>query len=201
MQRKKWKNYLLEGTLIVFSVMLALFLNQVVENIDTYRQKENAINRITVELERNLNVLENWLEVHDQMRLRTEQIITGENDSLKQQLMDQSFFNLQILTGDRSFIDSNLSNTAWETAKSTDIVNEFDFETLEKLTDVYTLQELVFNHTIQGISKIFFERETHNLKNIDATLIQFQLRFSELVGQERLLIEYYRKVIDGLKQK
>ncbi|NGP89928.1 hypothetical protein [Fodinibius halophilus] len=199
MQSKKWKNYLFEGTLIVFSVMLALFLNQVVQNIETSRQKEKAINKITAELERNLSVLENWLTVHDRIRIRTEQIVAGESDSLKQQLIAQPFFNLQILTDDRSFIDSNLSSTAWETAKSTDIVNEFNFETVETLTGVYALQDVIFNQTIQDISKIFFERETHNLENIDATLIQFQLRFSELVGQERLLIEYYREVIDGLK--
>lgn len=198
MQHKKWKDYFYEGSLIVFSVLLALFLNQIVLNIETSRQKENAINRITEELERNLSVMEKWLEAHEQIAVRIEQIVTGESDSLKQQLIDQSFFNFEILTGGHSFIDSNLSSTAWETAKSTDIVNEFDFETVEILTGVYTLQDLVFDQTIQNIVDTFFERETHNPENLDETLIQFNLRFQELAGQERLLLALYSDAIDDL---
>ena len=182
MQRKTWKNYLFESILIVFSVMLALFLNQVVENINTTKQKEKAIERISTELERNLAVLENWIDIHNNMKNRTEQIIAGESDSLKQQLLEQPNFNLILLTGGQSIIDSNLSSSAWEIAKSTRVVNEFDFDTVEMLTGVYALQDVIFNQTLQDISSTYFERETHDLDNLDATLIQFQLKFTELVG-------------------
>jgi hypothetical protein len=69
---------------------------------------------------------------------------------------------------------------------------------METLTEVYTLQDLLFDQTVHNIVETFFERETHNPDNLDETLIQFNLRFMELVGQERLLIELYRDAIDDL---
>ena len=201
MKSKTWKNYLFEGALIVFSVMLALFLNQIVENINTSRDKEKAISHITAELQRNLEIVEEWAVIHNRMKSRTDSIINGQNAELRNQLLDESILNLGVLTGGESIVNSSLSNTAWETAKATRIINEFEFETVELLTGVYSLQELVFNNTIMKLTDTFFERETHDPELLEGTLLQLQLRFTELVGQETVLIEAYRDAIRQLSSQ
>ena len=43
-----------------------------------------------------------------------------------------------------------------------------------------------------------FDPSAHNMQNLDATLIQLQLRFWELTGQENLLADLYENVLKEL---
>lgn len=92
-----------------------------------------------------------------------------------------------------------LSSTAWETAKSTTIIEEFDFEMIESLTRAYEHQNFLTDKTLNGIVNTYFERDSHELKNIDSTLKQFLIRFNELTAQERLLLKIYEETSQKLK--
>ena len=199
MNSKDWKNYLLEGALIVFSVLLALFLNQMAENIKTKHAKETAVDGIQKELERNLSIVQEWNKRHSEILDLVSALRSGKRDSLKQRLQNGQLFKIQLITNNKSIIDANLSNTAWETAKSTQIIAEFRYETVEKLTDVYALQDILINTTLKKITDTYFDRRTHNLDNLEATLTQFQLGFAEMIGQENLITELYREAIEELK--
>ena len=96
-------------------------------------------------------------------------------------------------------MDAFLTNTAWETAKTTQVISEFDFETIRSLTFVYDMQEVITEKTMIKILDYYFDREAHNLEQLEPTLIQFQLRFSELVGQEALIQDFYDKAINRLE--
>lgn len=199
MKLSNWKKYILEGMLIVFSVLFALFLNKTAERIETNNQRDKAIANIRAELEKNLTTIERWIGQHEQVADRVNQIIEGKNDTLRNQLLNSPMFNIGVLTNYQSIIDANLSDTAWETAKSTQIINEFDFETVQLLTSIYSLQEMIMDETIPEILSLYFDRETHDLGRLDGTLIQFKLRFEELVGQERLITDVYPDAIENLK--
>lgn len=199
MSKRNWKKYLLEGILIVFSVMLALFLNKTVERIETNNQRDQAIANIRAELENNLSVVERWTRQHEFVAGRVNRLLEGKNDSLRKQMLNSSIFNIGVLTDNRSIIDANLSNTAWETAKTTQIINEFDFETVQLLTSTYSLQELIMDQTIPEILSLYFDRETHDPGKLDGTLVQFKLRFEELLGQERLITDVYRGAVAKLE--
>lgn len=185
--------------LIIFSVLLALFLNQLVENAKTRNQKNKARTNIQAELQRNLDIVNTWNKHHQAVLNRMQQIIEGENDSLLTALKNGPAFNIGVLTGDRSIIDANLSNTAWETAKSTRIIAEFDFETAQLLTSVYTLQDLIVSKSLDRIITTYFDRATHDLSNLDLTLVQFKLEFQELAGQEYLLAQLYEEALNKLE--
>lgn len=198
--KTNYKKYLLEGALIIFSVLFALFINKLFDDYQINQKKNIALKSIEKELYRNQNILQSWKTKHTAIRNRISGIIEGKNDSLKTELKKYNYLNLGILTDNESLIDAVLTNTAWESAKSTGIISEFDFETTQRLTHVYSMQEVLTGRTIAKILDYYFDTNAHDLKNIDAILIQFQLRFWELTGQETLLVNLYEKAIDQLKK-
>ena len=60
MRYNELKKYFLEGSLIVFSVLFALFINKLYSDYQTSQKKEVALESIKKELMRNDSILQNW---------------------------------------------------------------------------------------------------------------------------------------------
>lgn len=195
-----FKKYFTEGLLIVFSVLFALLINKLFDDYKTNQKKIIAIESIQKELYRNRSILETWKAHHIEIRNRITSVVAGENDSLKAELKKYEYLNLGVLTNDKSIVDAIITNTAWESAKSTGIISEFDFDTIQKLTYVYSMQEVLTERTMAKILDYYFDTTAHNMENIDQTLLQFQLRFWELTGQEELLTNLYNEAIEVIQQ-
>lgn len=194
------KKYIGEGLLIVFSVLFALLINKLFEDYKTNKEKTIAIESIQKELYRNSAIINNWKEKHLKIRDRITEIIEGRNDSLKTELLKYNFLNLSVLTMGENLIDAIVTNTAWESAKSTGIISEFDFATTQKLTFVYSMQDVLTERSTIKILDYYFDTNSHNMESIDQTLIQFQLRFQELTGQEELITNLYKEAINELNK-
>jgi len=197
---KNLKRYIGEGLLIVFSVLFALLINKLFEDYKTNKKKSIAIESIQKELYRNSAIINNWKEKHTKIRDRITEIVEGRNDSLKTELLKYNYLNLSVLTNDENLIDAIITNTAWEAAKSTGIISEFDFVTTQKLTFVYSMQDVLTERSTIKILDYYFDPNSHNMENIDQTLIQFQLRFQELTGQEELITNLYKEAINELNK-
>ena len=139
---KNLKKYFAESSLIVFSVLFALFINKLFDDYKTNEKKTTALESIEKELSGNSAILSDWKEHHIKIRTQITEIVEGRNDSIKTELLKYKFLNIGVLTNNKSLIDDILTNTAWESAKSTGIISEFDFETIQKLTHVYSMQEV-----------------------------------------------------------
>lgn len=189
------KNYFGEGLLIVFSVLFALFINKTFEDYKTRQKVAIAKESIVNELKDNQVIIQHWKRRHIEIRDRITDVIEGANDSLKTELKKYNYLNLGLLTDNKSLIDAILLNTAWESAKTTGIISEFDYKTIQKLTQVYTMQEIMTDKTLMKILDYYFNTESHDIENIDKTLVQFQLRFWELTGQEELLSMLYEEAL------
>lgn len=196
--KKKTKKYLYEGLLIVFSVLFALFITKLFDDYKIKQQKKVALESIKTELNRNSEMLKKWEVKHSEIRKRITNALENNNDSLKNELKKYQFLNMGILTNNESLIDGILSKTAWETAKSTGIIAEFDFSTTEKLTEVYSLQSVLTDRTLIKLLDYYFDPQAHDIEKLDQTLLQFQLRFWELTGQELLLGSSYEKILEEL---
>lgn len=194
------KKHIGDGLLIVFSVLFALLINKSFENHQINKKKEIAKESIIKELYRNQSILSNWKDRHIEIRNRITNVIEGQADSIKTELKKHDYLNLGVLTNNESLIDAILTNTAWESAKTTGIITEFDYETIQKLTHVYSMQEILTERTIMNILNYYFDIESHDLENLDKTLIQFQLRFWELTGQEELMITLFDDAIEQIKK-
>jgi hypothetical protein len=201
MKNANLKKYLSEGFLIVFSVLFALFINKLFDDYKTSQKKEVAIESIKKELNRNAFIVKDWKAKHIIIRDRIESINNGNLDSIKSELLKNKYLDFGVLTNQENLLDNTLTKTAWESAKSTGIIAEFDFNTIEILTQVYSLQDLITDKTIGELLNFYFDTETHNLDNIDQTLIQFQLRFWELTGQEELMVYLYDDSLKKIEER
>jgi hypothetical protein len=191
----KFKKYLGEGTLIIFSVLFALFINKAFESYQTYKRKQVALESIEMELYRNQAIMKRWKGKHIAIRDRLIALTNGEEDSLKQVMASKNYLDLGLLTTDESLMDALLTNTAWESAKQTGIIAEFDFETIQKLTLVYKMQGVLTDRTLAKILDYYFDTSSHDMEKLDQVLIQFQLLFGELSGQEILMVTLYDEAL------
>ncbi len=194
------KKYLGEGLLIVFSVLFALFINQSFDDYRTHQKKTIAQESILKELRANQAILANWQVKHTAIKQRLTSVIEGEADSLKTELQQYDYLNLGVLTNNEVLIDAVLTNTAWEPARATGIITEFDFETIQQLTLVYDLQAILLDRTTIQILDYLFAAESNDINNLDRTLVQLQLRLRELTGQEISLSGLYKEAIEVLVQ-
>ena len=199
MKNTNLKKHITDGLLIVFSVLFALTINRITENYQTEKKKDIALENIKKELNKNSEIIKEWKTKHIKIGEILNNIIEGKNDSLKSKLIKNNFLDLRLLTNNEGLINSLLTNTAWETAKSTGIISEFDFETTQQLTNVYSLQKIITDRTIMKILDYYFNTEAHKKENIDAILIQFHLRFRELIGQEYSMVNLYENTIKNIK--
>ena len=199
MAAKSFRKYLGEAFLIVFSVLFALFINNLAQNHQTKKKKKTALESIRKELHKNAAIVAGWRTEHAAISERLQDLINGKNDSLKNRLLEYENLELRLLTDNKSLIEAILSDTAWESAKSSGIVSEFDFSATQSLTAVYDMQNVMTDETVMKILDLYFDRESHNMDNLMATLYQFGLRFYELVGQEYLMEQLYNNAIKDVE--
>lgn len=194
--KTSFKKYFSEGFLIVFSVLFALFINGVSEDLKIKRQKQIALDNIKTELIKNQNILKEWQVKHRKIDKHIAALVNGKNEKVLKAMKQKSFLDFGLLTNSGEFINKMLNQTAWETTKATTIITELDFLLVEKLTKTYELQKRIINNTINDITNLYYSSESHDLNNIDKTVLLFSLRFNQLTGQQSLLAEYYE---DSLK--
>lgn len=181
------KKLFIEGVLIVFSVLFALFLSQVAENQKTKRDKEKALEYIHQELSDNKDILTGWLYYHGKARERLRKMVSDPNDSVRSELKASGRIDFEIITDGNNLIDVLLTKTAWEAAKSTNIASEIEFEQVQQLTRIYSLQDILMENITGKFLDIYMDRDTHKMENLETTLIQLNLIINEMVGQEETL--------------
>ena len=189
-----------EGMLIVFSVLFALLINKVYDDYLTRQRKKEAVESITKELYRNQAIIKSWKAQHVEIRNTITSIVSGNSDSLKTELKKYPYLNLGVITDHKSLMDAFLTDTAWESTKSANLLSELEFPIVEKLTLIYEMQNVLMDRTMNKILEYYFDTQSHDMNNLDQILIQFQLRFWELTGQESLLEEQYVEAIEMIKE-
>ncbi len=198
MKNMSLKKYIIDGLLIVFSVLFALAINKLAENYQTNKRKNIALNSIKMELKNNSKIIKEWNQTHQEIKQKLDEILAGKNDSLNSKLIEGNRLHFETLTS-KPFINSLMSNTAWETAQTTGIISEFDFETIQKLTFVYNLQNIITEKSSMKIIEMLYDRRIMKIDEKNTLLIELNTRISDLVGQEQGLEYLINDAIKNLK--
>ncbi|MEM8890814.1 MAG: hypothetical protein AAGD28_22755, partial [Bacteroidota bacterium] len=61
-------------------------------------------------------------------------------------------------------------------------------------------QEVLMDRTLSKILDYYFDTQSHDMNQLQQILIQFQLRFWELTGQEVLLEQMYEEAIEEVQK-
>lgn len=177
------KKYFGEGLLIVFSVLFALLINKIYEDAKTNKYKNNAIKQIRTELLNNQKTLKDWMADHNAILENLNSLIENINDSIQLLSESKSYIPIQIILDNKGLIIIPLSNSAWNSAQSIGIISEFDFNTLQKISETYELQQLIIDTSIEKIAERLCLKIS-DIENTKDVLIEMRLRFQSLLGQE-----------------
>jgi hypothetical protein len=193
LKKKQVIKLLIESGLIVFSVLFALFIDRMASNAKTNEQKRTALARIHQELSENDKLIREMITLHDKVIQRLNAAISSQNDTLRQQIAKDGYLDYRLLAKGKSLFPRYPSRTSWEAAKSTGIISEFDYETIETCEGAYSSQEMITNNTLPKIIEDLFDLDSSQM---DLKLIKFRLKFVEISEQEKTLQQLLQSAIE-----
>ncbi len=192
------KKYVAESALIVFSVLFALLINKLFDDYQQEQRAQEALQSIKQEILRNQAVVNSWTTSHKAMLEKIVEYNQSDEIAVKQAITESGYFDFSKISNEGSLVDATLIDASWQTAINVGILKKVDYQTLEIITQVYELQEVINDRTIQSIVNFYFQPSTHSPENIEDTLMQLQLRFLELTGQEVVLAGLYANALEVL---
>ena len=189
---------LFESGMIVFSVFLALFINEYRKDIQTEHYKNKALAKIKVELTQNLRTLEGYQAHHAQVLQKLESL---GGDDLTGRLQEKNNVVELIMSETMSdgLIQEILDDTAWQAFRSSSAYAEVEFERVMRLSKVYTTQARGVEASLQTVIDILYARESLQPENSIVTLQLLTNAMRELLAQEIYLIALYHKTLSEIR--
>ena len=193
---RNWKEYLGECLLIVFSVILALILTEVINNINEGKKTAEILHQLKAELINNKQLEEEQYRYHLQVLKNIDSALN--NPAIAGKFISNGEINLTFVAPE-GVLRHDLNDVAWQVAKQNDIFSKIDFETYSLLTDCYNNQQRITNSEdkIAQVLLSFESRKPENLKTT-LTLMRDNYRAWDVDRAPRLL-KTYQQAIDKLK--
>jgi hypothetical protein len=164
---RDWKEYLGESLLIIFSVLLALFLTERVNNLHEKKLAGEMVKNIIQELENNRKAIEET-QTYDKLVLKNiDSFLTDKNAAMT--IVTGSEFHLSMIAPD-GILYRYLNSDAWEVAKNNDIMSKLDLETLSVLVRVYEDQSRM-EKVEDEVAKVIFDRSSRDPEQVRTTLV------------------------------
>jgi len=178
-----------ESILIIFSVLLALFLNEYRGQLKEDQQKELAMQMVTIELKSNLEALNAWRPYHESVLKNLNEALNT-NSSL---FTEKGFLTWELMPN--GVVQRVIDNGSWQTLKSSNISSTVDFNTMLTLSKLYKHQAQGVEFTLKNILTIISARESLEKTNQRNTIILLRNAFNEMVSQEIFLIQKYEQAL------
>ena len=187
-----WSRILAESVLIVFSILLALFVDQWREGLRLDRLRDRAIADIHEEIENNRMAVDSAVGYHTAVRdslgilwQRIERSGSG----------GQPGFNLIAAVAPLGIRPPAIRRTAWETAISTDAVTLMDYSLIYRLGGLYDTQTTGVESTLARIQDFVFDPMLFEPARAGTAVRMIHALVSELAGQEYYLSAHYDSVL------
>ena len=186
----------LEAVLIVFSVLLALFLDNVFEERREQQTLRELIGHVTDEMQANLAIADEWLPYHRSVINKVDRYL--ESDALRQSLLeDDSIDYAPLMT--RGLIQDFYSSAAWQLVQQSEVSAKMDFEVSSAISRAYLSQDNV-NQTLQRFSDFGFDRATYDPDQLLVSLRLLRNLMQEIAGQENVLRANYQAALTAVER-
>jgi len=186
--------YTLEAILIVFSVLLALFLDNVIGDRREARIIDELVSHIADEMKSNLTIVDEWLPYHRAVIDEVDRYLAS--DELQQSLLTADGIDYGRLM-ERGLIQDFYSNSSWQLAQQSELTSRIEFEVTYAISRAYLSQQNV-NLTLQRFSDFVFERQTHDPDKLVNSLRILRNLLQELSGQQSVLQHNYREALQAV---
>lgn len=196
-QLKKSKKLVVDSTLIIFSVLFALFINECRSSAVERGKTEKMLKNIKIEIQNNHTILKDLKEYHSNVFKNIQ--TAYEQDSLESTFFPGNFFIINKVA-DNGIIQQTLTDIAWEIGKQNNISSRIEFESSLVLYEAYDQQKVV-NETIDLLVSHLSTREILRKELLGESVFMIGREFNELIGQEGVLLRDYENALEILKEK
>jgi hypothetical protein len=186
-----WSRLIFESGLIVFSVLLALLLNEVRTHFSTRAEHAAMLRNVQQEIAHNSSLIkERYLPVHsaivaklDELAARPEQLSTIRMKGLSQ--VD--------LLPEGTWVPDMLQDAAWEVASNSTTLT---YEERFAFARVYRAQTVGVERSVARVLDLLMSAEFGDPARAESSLRQLRMIMRELVSQESFLVDsLYRDVL------
>ena len=191
-EKSKVFKYFIEFLIVAFGVFLGVYASELQNEKKIKREKEKSISYILEELASNKERLLNSVEYH--------QLLKTQIDSIVRTLKEADFFTTYIgnkhfrhdrIKGWKGIQIAKLESTAFEAAKITGIIREFDIEFIQKVSKAYKYQETYSKFGNSILTKMV------NLNSSSKVLDVFgavELMTTDLLSNEKELLNIINEI-------
>lgn len=187
--------YAIEIVIVAFGVFLGVYYSNLNAAEKTDKEKEKSISLIVQELENNQRLLLKDIEYHEGIKEALDSIFPSLSEEDLYTNFLQSSFKHEAIDGWKGFVYSRLQQTAFESAKTTGIIREFDLELVQKLSNIYH-----FQNTYIGFGESILDKAFQT--NSDTKVVDFigiiQLMTSDLLSAEKQLVMELERTLKDL---
>ncbi len=194
LSRRDLARYGFEALLIVFSVLLALWLDELRQE-----RRENAylsanLEQIASEMRNNLGIVERLLPYHRSIVAELDRHIASAG--LREGLRGEQGIEYMRLMPN-GLIQEFYSVTAWDLARQGGVTTRLDFETGYAISRAYSSQAFVDN-TIRSLFEFLLGPDAVAPADLRTSTIVLRNRMAELVGQENALKLNYEAALAAI---
>lgn len=194
---RTWKEYLGESLLIVFSVLFALLLTEIFNNIHEKQGTHEILNAVKMELMNNLQNEQEQYQYHLQVLKNIDSALA--NSAFQHQFINNGIINLDIIAPD-GVTSKDLNDIAWQVAKQDNIFSKIDLVDYSLLTDIYDNQARI-TKVEELIGNLLLSRESRTAADNRITLILMKDNYHAwAVDRVPRLLKNYRKAINALEK-
>lgn len=185
---KDWlPKILIEGGVMVLSILLALALNGWKANQDDQELIARVINNFENEIKRNKLRITDVSDYHNGIQ----QVLQNHNSSS----------DMKSITEFRHVMDAMqpvvLTNSAWETAIATGVLARMNFELVSALTLTYNTQAR-FDENYRTTARALLSPSNLTEQNLELTIYNASQFVTDVIAQEAELAAYYDQMLKML---
>lgn len=195
LSRENYSRYALDAILIVFSVLLALFLDSTLEDRREARNINELIGHVADEMQSNLAIVDEWLPYHRSVIDEIDRYLAS--NKLRQSLLTANGIDFGRLM-ERGLIQDFYSSSSWQLIQQSEITSRIDFELTYAISQAYLSQQNV-NLTLQRFPDFVLDRATYDPDQLVVSLRILRNLLQELSGQQSVLQHNYREALRTLQ--
>lgn len=189
--------YLIEVIIVAFGVFLGVYFSNVNTENKIKKEKEKSLNLIIGELDTNRLLLEKFIDYHENIKIEIDSISSNLSEKEKFTSITESEFNHNKIKGWNGFQFARFQKTAFETIKMSGIIKEFDIEIIQKLSKIYSVQDLYIDFGKSILNKAI---DTNSKTNTIDLIKIIELMTNDLLGMEKQLKVGFEKISAELKK-
>ncbi len=199
-QIKKYtlRKVLIDSILIIFSVLLALFIDEWRTAYNEDAETKKMLENIELEIIENQKFVKRAIAYQESVLQKGTRIV--EQDSIYEKMYSEDYgFSIREIAPN-GISQGKIYDIAWSVAKDNQITNRISLEKAQILYRVYEQHKTV-REAIQDIIEVLTDRESLRKEHLRETVILYMSTTAEFAGRLKYLDNLYTTALEELQKE